>query len=157
MQQALGEADGKKCSINENKLNRSALLCATLPNITALRKKFVVLLHGFIIPITLAVPLSVKSLPQFPASLITNTQTMTLYEFLRSGEMEQIEAFWAGIFIGQRSDGAFAVECRQIDDFYVEYKILGGHYIDMCAFKNTDLLQPYLGQIDISSLRDFIR
>jgi hypothetical protein len=80
---------------------------------------------------------------------------MTLYQFLRSDEMEQIEAFWDGVLVGNRSEGAFVIECRQIDDFYVEYKILGGHYIDMCAFKNTDLLQPYLSQIDISNLRKF--
>jgi hypothetical protein len=78
---------------------------------------------------------------------------MTLYQFLRSDEMEQIEAFWDGVLVGSRSEGAFVIECRQIDDFYVEYKILGGHYIDMCAFKNTDLLHPYLNQIDISNLR----
>jgi len=82
---------------------------------------------------------------------------MSLYEFLVSGEMEQIEAFWTGVFVGQRSDGQFVMECRQIDDFYVEYKILGGHYIDMCAFRNPELLQPYLSQIDISSIRDFMR
>lgn len=77
---------------------------------------------------------------------------MTLYEFLRSGEMEQLEAFWNGIPVGTRSNGGFVIECRQIDDFYVEYKILGGHYIDMCGFKNPELLHPYLHQIDISNL-----
>lgn len=82
---------------------------------------------------------------------------MSLYEFLRSGEMEQIEAFWNGVFIGERSSGDFKIECRQIDDFYVEYTILGGHYIDMCAFKNPELLQDYLDQIDISAVRDFMR
>ena len=82
---------------------------------------------------------------------------MSLYEFLRSGEIEQIEAFWTGVFIGQRSDGQFVIECRQIDDFYVEYKILRGHYIDLCAFKNPDLLQPYLSKIDIARVRDFMK
>ena len=80
---------------------------------------------------------------------------MTLDEFLRCGEMEQLEAFWNGIFIGNRSSGAFVMECRQIDDFYVEYKILGGHYIGMSGFKNPELLHPYLNQIDISSLGIF--
>jgi hypothetical protein len=80
---------------------------------------------------------------------------MTLYQFLRSDEMEQIEAFLDGVLVGCRSEGAFVIECRQINDFYVEYKILGEHYIDMCAFKNTDRLQPYLSQIDISNLRKF--
>jgi len=72
---------------------------------------------------------------------------MTLYEFNNADEMEQIEAFWNGVPIGERSDGEFKIECRQIDDFYVEYKILGGHYIDMRSFKNPDMLQPYLDQM----------
>lgn len=79
---------------------------------------------------------------------------MTLYEFLILDEIKQIEAFWSGVPIGSRGEGAFVIECRQIDDFYVEYKILGGHYIDMCGFKNPDLLQPYLNRIDISGLRN---
>jgi len=38
-------------------------------------------------------------------------------------------------------------ECRQIDDFYVEYKISEHQCIDMRSFKNPDLLQPYLDQM----------
>jgi hypothetical protein len=72
---------------------------------------------------------------------------MTLYEFIHIDEMEQIEAFWNGVLIGERPEGEFKFECRQIDDFYVEYKILNGQYIDMCTFKNPDLLQPYLDQM----------
>ncbi|HWI90426.1 MAG TPA: hypothetical protein VNT20_04085 [Flavisolibacter sp.] len=77
---------------------------------------------------------------------------MTLYEFLMLDETEQVEIFWNGVPVGSVCDGAFVIECRQIDDFYIEYKILGGHYIDMCGFKNPDLLKPYLEQIDISNL-----
>jgi hypothetical protein len=77
---------------------------------------------------------------------------MTLYQFLMLDEMDQLEAFWNGVFIGQRANGGFVIECRQVDDFYVGYTILGGHYIDMCGFKNPDLLQPYLKQIDITRL-----
>jgi hypothetical protein len=72
---------------------------------------------------------------------------MTLYEFSNSDEMEQINAFWNGVHVGERSNGEFKIECRQIDDFYVEYKMLGGHYIDMRSFKNPDMLQPYLDQM----------
>jgi hypothetical protein len=61
--------------------------------------------------------------------------------------MEQIEAFWNGVFIGKRSDGEFEIECRQIDGFNVEYKIREHQYIDMSSFKNPDLLQPYLDQM----------
>jgi hypothetical protein len=72
---------------------------------------------------------------------------MTLYEFNSIDEMEQIEAFWNGVLVGERSDGEFKIECRQIDDFYVEYKILNGQYIDMRSFKNPEMLQPYLDQM----------
>jgi hypothetical protein len=100
--------------------------------------------------------LSQERLPHLPKQFfIINILVMTLYEFLRLDEMDQIEAFWNGVPVGTRSEGAFVIECRQIDDFYVEYKLLGGHYIDMCGFKNTDLLQPYLLQIDISKLCNF--
>lgn len=72
---------------------------------------------------------------------------MTLYEFNSADEMEQIEAFWNGVLIGKRNEGEFIIECRQIDDFYVEYKIKEHQYIDMRSFRNPDLLQPYLDQM----------
>jgi hypothetical protein len=77
---------------------------------------------------------------------------MTLKDFLHADEMEQVEVFWNGTFVGSRRDGGFVIECRQVNDFYVEYTILGGHYIDMHVFKDPELLQPYLDQVDISSL-----
>jgi len=58
-------------------------------------------------------------------------------------EGEQIGAFGHGVSVGEyRADG-FTFECRQIDDFYVEYKKNENHYVDMRAFRNLDLLQPY--------------
>jgi hypothetical protein len=72
---------------------------------------------------------------------------MTLYQFSLSDEMGQIEAFWDGMLVGQRKSGEFLIECRQIDDFYVEYKILEKQYIDMRSFRNPDLLMPYLDQM----------
>lgn len=77
---------------------------------------------------------------------------MTLQDFARLDGMEQLEIFWNGSFVGELSDGEFRMVCHQINDFYVEYKILGGHYLDKRSFKNPDLLEPYLGQIDISNL-----
>jgi len=72
---------------------------------------------------------------------------MTLYQFNIADEMEQIETFWNGVLIGKRNDGEFIIECRQIDDFYVEYKITDHHYIDMRSFKNPDMLKLYLYQM----------
>lgn len=77
---------------------------------------------------------------------------MTLQDFALLDGMEQLEIFWNGSFVGELSDGEFRMVCHQINDFYVEYKILGGHYLDKRSFKNPDLLEPYLGQIDISNL-----
>jgi hypothetical protein len=72
---------------------------------------------------------------------------MTIYDFNAADEMEQIEAFWNGVLVGGRHDGEFKIECRQLDDFYVEYKIDSGHYIDVRSFKNPDGLQPYFDEM----------
>jgi hypothetical protein len=77
---------------------------------------------------------------------------MTLQQFVELDGMEQLEAFWSGNFVGELNDGEFRMVCHQVNDFYIEFKILGGHYLDMKIFKNPDHLEPYLGQIDISNL-----
>ena len=77
---------------------------------------------------------------------------MTQRDFVSLNEMEQLEIFWSGEFVGELSDGEFRMVCHQVGDFYIECKILGGHYLDMKTFRNPDLLEPYLGQIDISGL-----
>lgn len=77
---------------------------------------------------------------------------MTLHDFIELEGTEQLEIFWSGEFVGELSDGEFRMVCHQVGDFYIEYKILGGHYLGMKTFKNPDLLEPYLGQIDISDL-----
>lgn len=45
--------------------------------------------------------------------------SMTLYDFRASDEMEQIEAFWDGIVIGQSDKDRKLWECRQVNDFYI--------------------------------------
>jgi len=77
---------------------------------------------------------------------------MTLQHYIQLEGMEQLEIFWSGEFVGELSDGEFRMICHQVNDFYIEFKILGGHYLDMKTFKNPDLLEPYLEQIDISGL-----
>ena len=74
---------------------------------------------------------------------------MTLYKFNSLDEMEQIETFWEGVKIGIRLENGFVYECRQVDDFYIEYKKdeTGTNYLDMRSFKNPDLLQSYLDQM----------
>lgn len=77
---------------------------------------------------------------------------MTLQEFVQLDAMEQLEIFWSGEFVGELSDGEFRMICHQVNDFYIEYKILGGHYLDMRTFKDPNHLELYLDQIDISGL-----
>lgn len=77
---------------------------------------------------------------------------MTLTEYHRLDKSQKIKRFWSGVLVGQRFDGQSLVECRQIDGFYVEYKILEKHSRNMRSFQNTDMLQPYLSDIDIQSL-----
>ena len=77
---------------------------------------------------------------------------MRLDDFIYLDEMQQLEIFWRGTFVGELCDGEFRMICHQVNDFYVEFKILGGHYLDMHSFKDPNLLEPYLEQIDISGL-----
>jgi hypothetical protein len=90
-----------------------------------------------------------KIVSYFPS---VNPYAMTLLEFSKLDELDQIEHFWDGTLIGERRDGDFVIQCRQIDGFYVEYKIMGGYYLDMWIFTNPDYLAPYLNGIDIRSL-----
>ncbi len=77
---------------------------------------------------------------------------MTLQDFVQLDGMEQLEIFWNGEFVGELCDGEFRMVCHQVNDFYIEFKILGGHYLDVRTFRNPDLLAPYLDQIDISGI-----
>lgn len=71
---------------------------------------------------------------------------MTLYEFRALDETEQIEAYWEGINVGTYFKDGVEFECRQINDFYVEYRIeIGKYYQDMRCHKNPNLIEKYLG------------
>ena len=71
---------------------------------------------------------------------------LSLYDFMQLDEMEQIEAYWKGILVGEYTKDGLTFECKQINDFYVEYRIEDGmHYRDMKCHKNTNLIEPFLG------------
>ena len=74
---------------------------------------------------------------------------MRMDQFIWLEETEQMEIFWSGVPIGELRDGQFKMVCHQVDDFYVEYKILGGHYLDLHVFKDPGLLELYLNQVEI--------
>lgn len=77
---------------------------------------------------------------------------MTLSEYARLDKIQQIKRFWSGSLVGQRFEGQSLIECRQIDGFYVEYKILEKDPLNIRCFQNPDKLQPYLSSIDIEPL-----
>ena len=77
---------------------------------------------------------------------------MTLAEYSRLDKKQQVKQFWQGVLVGQRFEGQSLIECRQIDGFYVEYKILEKHSLNMRCFQNPDFLQPYLHDINIEAL-----
>ncbi len=45
---------------------------------------------------------------------------MTIYEFISLDEMEQSEAIWNAVQIGEREDMEHTIKLFQIDKFYVE-------------------------------------
>ena len=82
---------------------------------------------------------------------------MTLPQFNRLSEMEQIELFWEAVHIGERKEDRYVLICRQIEDFYVEYKIDPNNemYVDLRVFRDTSLIEPYLEQIPLDMLSEF--
>ena len=77
---------------------------------------------------------------------------MTLYEFNSLDEMEQAEAVWDGVLIGDRKDSEHRILLYQIDAFYVEayYHIEYNVLRRFRSFSSTDQLDPYLNQIDLT-------
>ena len=79
---------------------------------------------------------------------------MRLYIFKLLDKVRQIEIAWKSTWLASREDGRFDYELYQIDAFYVELKYEKGERLvsGLKIFVNTDLLEPYFGQIDISKL-----
>ena len=76
---------------------------------------------------------------------------MTLLQFKLLGETEQMETAWNSPLIATIEDKDFSYDLHQIDSFYVEvkYRKPNRTVSGMKAFKNPDLLKPYLDKIDI--------
>ena len=77
---------------------------------------------------------------------------MTIFDYAHLEKEQQVKRFWNGVLIGQRFEGQSLVECRQIDSFYVEYKMLEKHPQNLRFFEDTELLHPYLAEMDIEAL-----
>ena len=76
---------------------------------------------------------------------------MTLYQFIAMDEMEQQEAIWEGVHVGDRDDGEHRILLYQFYNFYVEvyyhkeYNVVRRYR----PFSSTNPLDPYLNQIQI--------
>ena len=79
---------------------------------------------------------------------------MTLYQFNALDEMEQAEAVWSGVHLGERQDEEHSILLYQIDSFYVEVYYHREYNVirRIRSFSSLDQLAPYLSQIDISEL-----
>lgn len=79
---------------------------------------------------------------------------MTLYQFKALSDFEQAEAVWKGTLLGRREDGFYRVLLYQIDSFYVEvyYHKTANVILRFSPFSTTELLEPYLQQINLSDI-----
>ena len=80
---------------------------------------------------------------------------MTLYQFNQLDEMEQAEAVWDGVHIGERQDGEYTILLYQLRSFYVEvyYHREYNALRRFRSFSSINQLGPYLDRIDISKLK----
>jgi hypothetical protein len=76
---------------------------------------------------------------------------MTIYDFHLLDEMEQAEAVWSGVHIGEREDEEHKISLYQIEAFYVEVFYHKEYEVTrkMRAFVSTTLLEPYLDKISL--------
>lgn len=79
---------------------------------------------------------------------------MTLYQFYECDQEEQEALLKQATFLTERKDNHYRYELLQLSGFYVEVKYSMYYEIkeNIFAFENTELLQPYLSQINISGV-----
>ena len=80
---------------------------------------------------------------------------MTLYEFKLLGEEEQPQGVWdLGEHLATRMTGAYKILLWQIGDLYIElfYNYVDSKIEKIRTFRTTELLTPYLDQIDITAI-----
>ena len=80
---------------------------------------------------------------------------ITLYEFNSLTKKEKAEALCEyAVYLLERPDPVFRIALYQVHNFYVEvkYDMVRNAIAEFQLFNTTKLLEPYLSQIDISSL-----
>jgi hypothetical protein len=80
---------------------------------------------------------------------------MTMYDFQLLPEHQQIEVLYQhGVYIGKRKEKFSIIILYQLESFYVEvvYRKYRSHVKHLHCFESTELLDPYLEQIDVENL-----
>jgi hypothetical protein len=80
---------------------------------------------------------------------------MTLVDFQLLHIQDQISILYKhGVYIGKRKRGHLTILSYQIESFYVEvvYRMYRRHIIKIKCSDSTDVLDPYLEQIDVEHL-----
>ena len=80
---------------------------------------------------------------------------MTMYDFQLLPEQLQIETLYRnGVYIGKQKRKLSIILLYQLESFYVEvfYRKYRSHVKHLHCFESTELLDPYLEQIDVENL-----
>jgi len=78
-----------------------------------------------------------------------------MYDFQLLPEQHQIEILYhSGVYIGKRKERFSIIILYQLESFYVEvvYRKYRSHIKHLHCFESTELLDPYLAQIDVENL-----
>jgi hypothetical protein len=77
---------------------------------------------------------------------------MTMYEFKVLSDEERMDVLYAdGVYIGKRKENNLTLVLYQLHTFYVEimYRKYRCYIHSMRGSENTEILEPYLDQIDV--------
>ena len=80
---------------------------------------------------------------------------MKMHDFQLLPEEEQIEILYqSGVFIGKQKQAFSIILLYQLESFYVEvvYTKYRNHVKHLHCFDSTEMLEPYLEQIDVENL-----
>lgn len=80
---------------------------------------------------------------------------MKMHDFQLLPEQDQIDILYQyGVYVGKRKEAFSVILLYQLESFYVEvfYRKYRSHVKRLHCFESTDLLDPYLEQIDVENL-----
>lgn len=79
---------------------------------------------------------------------------MTNYQFNSLNDYQKADAVWDGTYLGDRQEDDCNILLFEVDSFYVEvyYHKKFNNVTRFRSFITTDLLEPYLCQVDLLQL-----